>query len=718
MSFRKGTINGKAYILANSQNGILTQAMSGGLWQRIKSPGGIAPNAHLSVVIHGGNTEVLTCIGGWGGGQLYYASIDSPSSATWTQPIKTSNGTLIDCANAAVDPNDRNHFLYSKGGEYHPYESKDGGKTVQKVGDQGTYFVMIDAEGAFYTATQDGAFVSHDDGRTWTPYHVVMHARSGKTIDRVPHDYQRIVPDFREDQIAFPSDQGLHIVDMANKTNYNLISAVGDMHNAMSLSALISPSSTNPGSRNLVTNIWDWDVVASWDDGKTWASWKDGEKSPGQCGEGGGGQGMGASGYLIMFHRNNWWSSKDGGHNFKFGTLPGSAGGFDYVRKAGSRSEPSGKCFAVLDAPAPTPAPPTPPPTPPPPPTPRPSHGWASFQDKSLRCSGSEFRGNIGTFDYWNQCEEACKKKSGIDYGVWRSKASGGDNNCYVCDLSKRGPPSSWKLDDTKGSVSLELLPGGDNASDVLAGTDELRYDPAASNGGSGEAKDEDEEQDEMNPWKAAGYTYAPGVESVATEAAAGGSVKNLMTSEDFGATWTIVPFPAKFQAGALTVDPTSATSLFGLTGNCLAHSADQGKSWSECSTAKGLTGRLSKLIVKDSKTMFMLRGGAVPLRTTDGGASWQELTSAAPLFKYGATMDGSISWSGKTLVLSGVDLSAINRGEYGTSVWKSTDDGNTWTDETGDLVTISPGPGVWYEKDFYFVTRGEGVTVKRGFEA
>ena len=44
--------------------------------------------------------------------------------------------------------------------------------------------------------------------------------------------------------------------------------------------------------------------------------------------------------------------------------------------------------------------------------------------------------------------------------------------------------------------------------------------------------------------------------------------------------------------------------------------------------------------------------------------------------------------------------------------------DGDNWTDETGDLVTISPGAGVWYEKDFYFVTRGEGLTVKRNFEA
>jgi hypothetical protein len=115
---------------------------------------------------------------------------------------------------------------------------------------------------------------------------------------------------------------------------------------------------------------------------------------------------------------------------------------------------------------------------------------------------------------------------------------------------------------------------------------------------------------------------------------------------------------------------------------------------------------------------MFMLRNGAVPLRTTDGAKTWTELTKTAPLFANGSpTLDGSLSWSGKTLVLHGVDLSAISRGAYGTTVWKSGDDGETWEDETGDLVTISPGPGVWYEKDFYFVTRGEGICVKRDFE-
>ena len=74
---------------------------------------------------------------------------------------------------------------------------------------------------------------------------------------------------------------------------------------------------------------------------------------------------------------------------------------------------------------------------------------------------------------------------------------------------------------------------------------------------------------------------------------------------------------------------------------------------------------------------------------------------------------------SGVTFLMAvhGADLSAVARGEYATAVWRSFDDGDTWVDETGDLVTISPGPGVWYKEDFYFVTRGEGVTVKRNFE-
>ena len=85
-------------------------------------------------------------------------------------------------------------------------------------------------------------------------------------------------------RIAFPSDQGLHIL---NRSSDNLTSAVGDMRNTMALSAILSPN--EQGSRSLVVNLWDWNVGASWDDGATWAGWAKGEASPGSCGESGGG---------------------------------------------------------------------------------------------------------------------------------------------------------------------------------------------------------------------------------------------------------------------------------------------------------------------------------------------------------------------------------------------------------------------------------------------
>jgi len=715
MSFREGVIGGKPYILANGNGFLATMPRAGGTWQRISAPGPIASNAHLSVVINPNQqTEVLTCIGGWGGGKLWYASMDSPTNATWTGPLKAADqtfpswqffagqsqiwakcqtptkcnagildlgvfGTLqecqtavnsttklkvasytyqhnitqlgdfaghcyamddtvgwgpqpqgnvdsgrapgivpgldYDCANAAVDPRDRNHFMFSKAGEYKAWESTDGGKTAHEFTNHntGVYFVMIDQKGWLYTATQAGAFVSMDKGGTWEAYHVFMQTPEGRVIDRVPHDYQNIEPDFRGSGVAFPSDQGLHIV---NGTELNLTSAVGDMANNMILSALIAPN--KEGSRNLVCNIWDWDVVSSWDDGATWVGWNSTEKSPGQCGEGGGGSGMGASGKMLMFHRNHWWYTEDGGHNFQLGNLPGGGGAFDYIRQAGSRSEPAGTVFGILDAPAPT----------------------------------------LGESD----------------------------------DESDDHSDDDHSDDDDK--EVHQYSPMDDDESDEDS---------------------EEELEKELDPGKAP-YVYNAGLLAESN----GGNIKYLMTSDSYGSNWTWTPFPANLQAGALAIDPTKPNSLYAMTGNCLAHSSDNGKTFSSCSTATGLTGSFSKLLIKDSTTMFMLRGGAVPLRTKDSGASWQELSSLSktPLFQYGATMDGSLSWSGNTFVLSGNDGGAIARKQYGTFVWKSTDDGDNWTDETGDLVTISPGAGVWYENDFYFVTRGEGLTVKRNFEA
>ena len=540
---------------------------------------------------------------GGGYGTHCYAS---DSFATYTDPTPQANsiagrgpgqfpGQKIDCANAAVDPNDRNHFIYSEGGSFNSYwESFDGGKTVTKNPnhDTGVYFVLIDSRGWMYTATQAGAFVTQDKGKTFNAYHAIMHTRENRTIDRVPHDFQNIVPEFRGDNVAFPSDQGLHIVNPNG--SYTLINAIGDMHNTMSLSALISPSKDGK-SRNIVSNIWDWDVAFSVDDGATWSGWQPGEQDPGSCGEGGSGESMGTSGYQVMFHHSHWYQSSDGGHNFVRGNTPGTpGGGFAYFRQANSRVEPAGTCFSLLSAPAP---------------------GTAAIND--------------GKTVEEREHESHLREKKKL--------------NNYAAGMA----------------------------------SDEER---AIANG------------DGNKVW--------------------------LMVSEDYGSNYTWTVMPDNFQAGDLFTDPTDPTTLYGMTSNCIKTSKDKGKTWSAaCMAGTGLTGRFSKLVIKDSKTMFMMRSGQVPLRTQDGGATWQPLTSTAPLFKYGATLDLSLSWSGKTVVIHGNDGSAIGRQEYGTYVWKSTDDGNTWTDETGDLVTISPGSGVWYEKDFYFVTRGEGICVKRNFE-
>jgi hypothetical protein len=113
-----------------------------------------------------------------------------------------------------------------------------------------------------------------------------------------------------------------------------------------------------------------------------------------------------------------------------------------------------------------------------------------------------------------------------------------------------------------------------------------------------------------------------------------------------------------------------------------------------------------------------MFRTGKVPLKTVDGGATWAPMTSLAPLYKAEHIYHlGTLSWTGKTLVLHGNKPSNIQQQECGTIVWKSVDDGEIWTDEAGDLATIFTGDGVWYESDFYFVTRGEGVSVKHNFE-
>jgi len=633
VSFREAMIAGDKYIVSNDGAGfILTRLLSGGKWTRIKAPGGFPPNMQLSTVITAGKTEVFVCVNGG----LQYGAFDTPTSMTWSGPITSRfNGTSYTsaCANAAVDPNDRDHFMYSVVGLYHMRYSKDGGKTQSEYTHVDTrdrqfqtYFVLIDQKGLLYSSTQSGTFMSKDKGVTWNPLHVMISCvelgcggnaadPTDRQIDRIPHDFQNIIINFRGDGIALPSDQGLHIVDQSS-TNYTLVSAVGDMHNAMSLSAIISPSKDGK-SRNIIANMWDWNIVASWDDGASWPLWQPGERAPYECGEGGGGQGIGSSLYQIMLHHSNWFVSADGGHNYKIGDAPGGGSGFDYVRQAGSRTEPTGTWFYQIEAPA-----------------------------------------------TWEPGSATAKDAPPVPGGAVTSKPRG-DAKAHAAEKAR-----------------IQVQGNGMPTTTATQNASALAAPPPPS---------------------------AP--------------VKWMMASTDFGATFSWTKLPAAFgasdrgESGAFIVDPTVANSLYFLTTHCLAHSTDNGKSWSDCSTATGLTGPFEQLLVKDSTTMFMLRAGAVPLRTKDFGKTWTPLRAAAPLFVGGATFHGSLSWTGKTMTIHGTDHFAKTRQVFGSALWKSTDDGDSFTDETADLVTLSTGNAVWYENDFYWATSGEGIIVKRNFE-
>jgi len=196
-----------------------------------------------------------------------------------------------------------------------------------------------------------------------------------------------------------------------------------------------------------------------------------------------------------------------------------------------------------------------------------------------------------------------------------------------------------------------------------------------------------------------------------------GPQAKYVLKSMNFGQNWTWTKFPAFLQdVSVMAVDPTNAATLYAISSNCLSTSTDQGDTWSACIKASGLEGSFTSLTIKDSKTMIMMRNHDVPLRTQDGGKSWKALQSCAKVSSY--TNIGTYSWTGKTLVMHGKDSGAPRRGEYASFVWKSSDDGDTWTDETADLVTMAPNAGVWFGEDFYLTTSGEGILVKRAFEA
>ena len=104
-----------------------------------------------------------------------------------------------------------------------------------------------------------------------------------------------------------------------------------------------------------------------------------------------------------------------------------------------------------------------------------------------------------------------------------------------------------------------------------------------------------------------------------------GGAPRYVLKSFNFGANWTWIELPDFLQAiGAIKPDPTNDTVLYAVASNCIARSYDGAETWEYCWQPPGLEGSFKQLVIKDSNTMIVMRNGDVPVRTRDGGASWQ----------------------------------------------------------------------------------------------
>eukprot|EP01079_Euglenida_sp_SAG-EU17-18_P006060 gene6060-1085_t len=210
----------------------------------------------------------------------------SPSLPTpWTLYLHTPCGRtpVIPCAKLGLHPTDPQHFIYTNSTWGTPgasvlhntWGSRDGGATVANLAHPTEAFhCAIDSGGRYYTGAEAGAYVSADGGATWSAFVVNMTAPGGEVMDRIPHDYQGISTGFAGDSVAFPSDQGLFIAPPPSGrpgggAAVPLINVNGDMSNNIAIKLAVS-AGAGDGARYLVTSMWDWGPVASWDSGRSW----------------------------------------------------------------------------------------------------------------------------------------------------------------------------------------------------------------------------------------------------------------------------------------------------------------------------------------------------------------------------------------------------------------------------------------------------------------
>ena len=165
------------------------------------------------------------------------------------------------------------------------------------------------------------------------------------------------------------------------------------------------------------------------------------------------------------------------------------------------------------------------------------------------------------------------------------------------------------------------------------------------------------------------------------------GGIADVWRSTDQGATWTQMTPAAGWSARtahtSVALPDGSIVLMGGYDGsnrlNDVWRSTDQGATWTQMTPAAGWSGRSGHSSVALPDGSIILMGGTDGSRrndvwrSTNQGATWTQMTPAA-------------GWSGRsghssvTLPDGSIVLTGGYTGNYSSGVWRSTDQGATWT--------------------------------------
>jgi hypothetical protein len=694
---KNATIGGVEHVLVGCDLGLANfprdAPPSAGVdkWKIIGNQPGMAGTFFtVSDVGPNGNSVIGACVGVVTLGQIL-----NRTHGIWWQPTYApwSNSTMP-CTDVCINPTDATNLMWTK--PPLTYASWDNVTTVVNLNHSNIWHCGIDRQGWMYTAAEGGAFVSFDPQQRpiqWQAYYDIrVERRINVTRNRVPHDYQRIVTDFAGGAgVAFPSDQGLFLKPpQPGNRSLVLYSANGNMSNNIALKVAVSKGD-GPGRNFLVTTAWDWGPLASWDSGAHWPSWQtpDDGAGAGCIGEGGGAYAMGASNHMTVMHHHNIMYSSRGGKNLTRFVVPHGATVFGpngYPRVPGSRTEPSGGLFVgVFFGPMP----------------------FDQFGDVAYsNCTTTLVEPTAGMTQHTNfSCLAAVDL--GVQYGWYKGVNAAvfrgdQDRRCYACTLP--GNSSGWPYTKASGAWSYALQTAGELEAKKFI----KRYDREGDGRIDGRDLSEDcklhkGEEEEDRPK----YNQSNGIQYIGKNYAYGSG----------NWTWSELPdwLVAHGTVGFIN-DPTDKSILYATAGQCITTSKDDGDTWGPCWELPYSLTDFHDLTIRDSSTMIITRGSHVPVRTRDGGKTWQNMTSLAGLVAQGVLgghASFTYSWTGKTLVLHGTGGAQSVDHPHAGWIWVSKDDGDTWTDETADIVTMAVGAGQFYEGKFYLNTAGQGILAK-----